>query len=153
MLAARLGGVEVRLNRHADSAPDDAIPVAPAQAGLHARNALVLRVGTGTERVCVSAQNQQQDWWRHVGGLGANTYRHTLQKADVEAELIPLDGGANDADKGEGDAGLPVLGRLEDEVVQRFANFCVLSVERCEAKEQKKIVCKFLNIRLSWTLC
>ena len=47
----------------------------------------------------------------------------------LTAQLIPLDGGANDADKGEGDAGLPVLGRLEDEVVQRLADLRVLAVE------------------------
>ena len=41
VLATSLRRVKVRLNRHADAAAHDAIPVAPAQAGLHARNALV----------------------------------------------------------------------------------------------------------------
>jgi hypothetical protein len=36
---------------------------------------------------------------------------------------------ASDADKGEGDAGLPVLGRLEDEVVQRLTNLPAMSKE------------------------
>ena len=46
----------------------------------------------------------------------------TLEQTDVEAQLIPLDGGAVDADKREGDARLPVLWRLKDEVVERLAD-------------------------------
>ena len=47
----------------------------------------------------------------------------------LTAQLIPLNGGAVDADKGEGDGGLPVLGRLEDQVVERLPNFRILAVE------------------------
>ena len=39
----------------------------------------------------------------------AGTYRHALEETDVEAQLVPLHGGALNFDKGEGDAGLPVL--------------------------------------------
>ena len=63
------------------AAAHDAIAVAPAQRGLHARDALV---------------------------------GHTLQKAHIKAQLVPLDCRASDADKREGDARLPVLRRLED---------------------------------------
>jgi hypothetical protein len=129
VLAACFGGIEVALNGHANAAADDAVPVAAAQGGLHARDALV---------------------------------RHALEQTDVEAQLIPLDGGADDAHKGERHAGLPVLGRLrakvktagewtlatavvvwnvtqqrdmwggaylEDEVVQRLTDLRVLAVE------------------------
>ena len=48
----------------------------------------------------------------------------------LTAQLIPLDGGAVDADKRKGDGGLPVLGRLEDQVVERLPNFRILAVER-----------------------
>ena len=96
MLAPRLGGVEVALDGHTNTAAHDAIAVTAAKRGLHARDALV---------------------------------GHTLQETDIEAELVPLDGGADDAHKGQRHAGLPVLGRLEDEVVERFADFCVLTVE------------------------
>lgn len=46
--------------------------------------------------------------------------------------LVPLDRRADNADKGECDARLPVLRRLEDEIVQRLTDLCVLAVERCE---------------------
>ena len=45
----------------------------------------------------------------------------------LTAQLIPLDGGAVDADKGEGDGGLPVLGRLEDQVVEGLTDLPVVS--------------------------
>jgi len=54
-------------------------------------------------------------------------YRHTLQETNVKAELVPLDGRADDADKREGDARLPVLWRLEDEVVERLADLPAMS--------------------------
>ena len=79
VLAASIGGVEVRLDGHPNATPHDAVSVPAAQAGLHARDALV---------------------------------RHALQQTHIKTELVPLDGGAGDADKGERDAGLPVLRRL-----------------------------------------
>jgi hypothetical protein len=107
VLAARLRGIEVALDGHANAAADDAVPVAAAQGGLHARDALV---------------------------------RHALEQTDVEAQLIPLDGGADDAHKGERHAGLPVLGAFQYEIVQRLANLRVLAVEGvgevCEATKR-----------------
>ena len=55
---------------------------------------------------------------------------HALEQADVEAQLIPLDGRALDADEGEGNAGLPLLRGLQDQIVQRLADLRVLSIER-----------------------
>lgn len=42
------------------------------------------------------------------------------------AAYIPLHDGAGDLNKGKADAGLPVLGRFEHEVVQRVANAGIL---------------------------
>ena len=53
--------------------------------------------------------------------------RNPLQKTHVKPQLVPLDGGALDADKRQGDAGLPVLGGLEDEVVERLTNLPAMS--------------------------
>ena len=38
--------------------------------------------------------------------------RHALKEPHVETQFVPLDGGALDADKGEGDLGVPLLWRL-----------------------------------------
>lgn len=43
--------------------------------------------------------------------------------------LVPLDGRADDLDKRQGDLGVPLLRRLENEVVQRLADLC--ERERC----------------------
>ena len=45
--------------------------------------------------------------------------RDALHKTDVEADLVPLHNRALDLEEGQTNAGLPVLGRLEDEVVER----------------------------------
>lgn len=49
-------------------------------------------------------------------------YRNTLKETNVEADLVPLDGRADNLDKRQGDLGVPLLWRLEDEVVERLAN-------------------------------
>ena len=54
----------------------------------------------------------------------ARTHRHALKQPNVELDLVPLDGGAHDLDKGQGDLGVPLLGRLEDEVVEGLADLC-----------------------------
>ena len=103
------------------SAAHDAIAVTAAQAGRHARDALI---------------------------------RHALKKADVEADpanttqgcehtgivlvvcrefkerhsLVPLHRRAHDLHKRQGDLRVPLLGRLEDEVVQGLADLRVLAV-------------------------
>ena len=48
--------------------------------------------------------------------------RHALHEADIEADLVPLDDSAGDLEEGQAHARLPVLGRLEDEVVERVAD-------------------------------
>jgi len=52
----------------------------------------------------------------------SEAYRHTLQQADIEAELVPFDRGSLDANEREADRRLPLLRRLEDEVVERLAD-------------------------------
>ena len=49
---------------------------------------------------------------------------------------IPLDGSANDAYEGEGDLGVPLLRRLEDEVVEGLADFAAIptGVRKCELR-------------------
>jgi len=51
--------------------------------------------------------------------------RNPLHKTDVEANLVPLDDGALDLEEGQCDLGLPVLGRLEDQVVELIADLGV----------------------------
>ena len=54
--------------------------------------------------------------------------RHALEEAHVKAQLVPLDGGAFDLDERQADRGLPVLRRLQDEVVERISNFRVAAI-------------------------
>ena len=58
----------------------------------------------------------------------ARTVRDTLKQPHIEAELVPFDGGAGDLDERQGDGRLPLLRRLEHEVVQRIADARVLAV-------------------------
>ena len=53
---------------------------------------------------------------------------HALKQADVEANLVPLHRRAHDLHKRQGDLRVPLLGRLEDEVVQGLADLRVLAV-------------------------
>jgi len=125
MAVEMAGGAEayVGLDGEPDATADDAIAVTAAQAGRHARDALI---------------------------------RHALKQADVEADLVPfhrcpncqkqtrsLDvcsgtalrtgtmlraGARTDLHKRQGDLRVPLLGRLEDEVVQGLADLRVLAV-------------------------
>lgn len=54
--------------------------------------------------------------------------RNPLHQANVKANLVPFDRRADDLDKREGDLGVPLLGGLEDEVVQRLPDLGVLAV-------------------------
>ena len=84
--------------------------------------------------------------------MASATYRHALKQTDVKAEparthervsrsrgemgarrrsLVPLNLGAGDADKRERNARLPLLWRVEDQVVERLSNLPVMSKE-CE---------------------
>lgn len=83
----------------------------------------------------------------------AGAHRHALHEADVEADLVPFHGGPtgrtsrivsrcaqhavdmqkwrrqsklspDDLDEREGDLGVPLLGGLEDEVVEGLADLC-----------------------------
>ena len=54
---------------------------------------------------------------------GNSLRRHSLEDADVEAELVPLDGRALNPGVREGDLGLPVLRRaLGNQIDQSVAN-------------------------------
>ena len=56
--------------------------------------------------------------------------RYTLQKTNVESNLVPLDGRADDQDEGQGDLGVPLLGGLEDQIVERLTDLVILTVIR-----------------------
>ena len=60
--------------------------------------------------------------------------RHALHEAHVELDLVPFDHSALDLEEGQADRRLPVLRRLEDEVVERVANLPGASNgQACEA--------------------
>ena len=70
--------------------------------------------------------------------FGVDTYRNALEQTNIEADLVPFHGRADDLDKGQGDLGVPLLRRLEDEVVERLADLRVLAVVGICARERDR---------------
>ena len=66
--------------------------------------------------------------------------RHSLQKTDVETELIPLDRRSFDAHEGQRNRRVPLLRRLHDQVVERFADLVILTVVCvCRGEQNKRV--------------
>ena len=101
----------------------DAIAVATAQGGLHARDALVRHALQQADVEAEPASKQMV--------VVSNKFNLGNDSIQLEGErlLVPLDGGALNSHKGKGDGRLPLLGAFEDEVVEGLADLVVLAVE------------------------
>lgn len=65
---------------------------------------------------------------------------HTLEEAHIKVQLVPLDLRAVNLHKGQGHRSLPVVDRLQDEVVERVADFGVGAIKGIREVEGLSVV-------------
>lgn len=119
VLAAGVGGVEVRLDHHGEATADHTIALAPAQRRLHARRTFVGH--TLCENTKGTASIGMKRVWYTVMVQASRLRTH---QPHVEANLVPFDHRAGDLEVRETNRGLPRLGRVEDQIVEGVADLC-----------------------------
>lgn len=88
MLASGLRGVKVTLDHHAEAAANDAVAVLATKAGLHPRDAFVLRTREREKTRNHMGAFAVWDARKRGGSKRSETHRHTLQKTNIEVNLV-----------------------------------------------------------------